>query len=111
MAKADRKVARPAWNAREVLKPFPGWVLIDDAAAELGVSRQAVHRLLERGTIRPRDARTFGLDPDRPPLIVVREKAIAELPMSPQRAREIRLRAEAAGGDELPDLGEKLPGR
>lgn len=111
---AARKAARPAWNAREALKPFPGWSLVDDAATTLGISRQAVHRLLERGTIRPRDARWLGHDANRQPIIVVRDKAIAALPMSPQRAREFRLRAEAAGaaeGDELPELGDPRPVR
>jgi hypothetical protein len=93
--------ARPRWDVWK-LRPLPGefnWTT-DDAAAHLGITRQAVHRLVERGTL---DARRAGPKP----VILVREKDVRALPLSPQRKRELRLRGElpedAGLEDELPE--------
>ena len=100
---------RRAWNVREHLKPLEGWLLTDDAATYLGISREAVHRLIKRGTIKPKDARILGLDPARRPVIVIRQRVIEEMPVSPQRAREIRLRGELPGGElSGAELGDDL---
>ena len=92
------------WNVREHLRPLEGWMLTDDAASYLGISREAVHRFIKRGTIRPKDARYLGQDEERRPIIVIRERAVREMPVSPQRAREHRIRAAQAAG-----LGDGLP--
>ncbi len=94
MAKAARE--RQPWHVRLRLKPLPGWITTGEAADELGVSREAVHRLVQRGTLK---ARTVG----RRPIIVVREKDVRELPVSPQRRRELEKDSPAELGDELPE--------
>lgn len=86
------------WHVRLRLKPLAGWITLGEAADDLGVSRQAVHRLVERGTLK---AQTVG----RRPIIVVRVKDVLALPMTPQRRREIEQRTavdDAGLGDEPP---------
>lgn len=86
---------RQPWHARLRLQPLEGWITLGEAAEDLGISRQAAHRLVERGSIK---ARTVG----RRPIIVVREKDIRNLPISPQRRRELAKDSAAELGDELP---------
>jgi len=92
-AKAVRE--RQPWHARLRLKPLAGWITTGEAAGFLGISRQAVHRLVERGTLK---ARTVG----ERPVIVVHVKSVQGLPMTPQRRRELEKRL-AELGDELPE--------
>ena len=73
---------------------------------DLGISRQAVHRLVERGTLGRRDLRTVG----RRPVIIVREKAITGMTMTPQRRRELDLRSADAAGTDADGLDDELPG-
>lgn len=100
-AKAGAVTEREPWHVRERLTPLAGWITLGEAADDLGISREAVHRLVQRGTLGKKDVRTVG----RRPVIIVRERAIRELPMSPQRRRELDLRAQrdAELGDELPE--------
>ena len=63
---------RQPWHVRLRLSPMTGWITLGEAAEDLGISRQAVHRLVERGTLKKKDLRTVG----RRPVIIVREKAI-----------------------------------
>jgi excisionase family DNA binding protein len=97
---ADEGTRRP-WHVRLRLLPLKGWITTGEAAQDLGISREAVHRLIQRGTIGRKDARTVG----RRPIIVVRERAVRELPVSPQRRRELGLR-----GARDAELGDGLPG-
>lgn len=92
---------REPWHVRLRLRPHKGWITLGEAAEDLGISRQAVHRLVERGTLR---AETLG----RRPLIVVRVKDVLALPMTPQRRREIELRA-GVPGDMDGNLDDELP--
>lgn len=96
------------WHAQLRLRPLNGWILLSDAADRLGISRQAVHRLVGRGTIAQKDLRYLG-DDARRPVLIVREAAIDRLPMTPQRRREIGLRGT---GDPAGDAGldGELPG-
>lgn len=87
---------RQPWHVRLSLKPLLGWITLGEAAEDLGISREAVHRLVQRGTLK---ARTVG----RRPVIVVREKDVKALPVSPQRRRELDKAAAAELGDELPE--------
>ena len=98
-AKAVRE--RQPWHVRLRLKPLAGWITTGEAAEYLGISRQAVHRLVERGTLK---ARTVGR---RPVIVVAREGSVQALPMSPQRRRE--LEKDAAAGDAGMELGDELP--
>lgn len=61
------------------------WITIHDVASDLGISRQAVHRLIQRGTLTA--CRVGGK-----PVILVREQDVRKLPVSPQRASKLRLR-------------------
>lgn len=94
---AKAKEPQP-WHVRLRLKPLAGWITLGEAADDLGVSRQAVHRLVERGTLK---AQTVG----RRPIIVVRVKDVLALPMTPQRRREIE---QHAAGDDA-GLGDEPP--
>lgn len=85
LARAEEGRERAPWHVRLRLKPLAGWITLGETADELGISRQAVHRLVERGTLK---AKTLG----RRPIIIVRVKDVAALPMTPQRRREIELR-------------------
>lgn len=85
------------------LRPVPGgWVTIGEAAEDLGISREAVHRLVQRGTL---DARRVG----RRPIVLVREKDVKALPVSPQRKRELERRDSDGDGAGDADLGDGLP--
>jgi excisionase family DNA binding protein len=66
------------------LRPLPGEfnLTLGEAAEDLGISREAVHRLVQRKTL---DARRVG----RRPIVLVREKDVRALPVSPQRKREL----------------------
>lgn len=90
---------RQPWHVRLRLKPLEGWITLGEAAEVLDVSRQAVHRLVERGTIK---AKTIG----RRPIIVVRVKDVRELPISPQRRRELEKDLET---DDQAEFGDELP--
>lgn len=95
---AKAKEPQP-WHVRLQLRPLSGWITLGEAAEALGVSRQAVHRRVERGTIK---AKTLG----RRPIIIVRVKDVLELPMTPQRKRELELRAaDSADGENALDSG------
>jgi excisionase family DNA binding protein len=96
-AGSARAYGKP-WHVRLRLKPLEGWITLGEAAEDLGISRQAVHRLVERGTLK---AKTVG----RRPIIVVQEKDVRALPISPQRSRELRSLSSGEGdlGDELPE--------
>jgi len=112
-ARSDEDTGRQAWNAREHVRPLEGWILLDDVAGRLGISKEAVHRLVKRGTIKPKDVRYLGEDPGRRPLLVIRERAVAGLPMTPQRRRELRLRGELPGdlqAEDEAELGDGLSG-
>ena len=98
-AKAVRE--RQPWHVRLRLKPLAGWITLGEAAEDLGISREAVHRLVQRGTLK---ARTVG----RRPVIVVSRRDVQALPVSPQRRRE--LEKDAAAGDDGAELGDELPG-
>ena len=106
MAKADRE-PQP-WHARLRLAPLADWITTGEAAEDLGISREAVHRLVQRGTLK---ARTIG----RRPVIVVSRRAVQALPVSPQRRRE--LDKDSAAGDTAADtatdtaaeFGDELP--
>ena len=90
---------RAPWHVRLRLKPLASWITLGEAAEELGISRQAVHRLVERDTLK---AKTLG----RRPIIIVRVKDVLALPMTPQRRREIELRhADSADAGSDPDDG------
>jgi hypothetical protein len=104
LAKAKTREREP-WHVRLRLTPLTGWITLGEAAEDLGISRQAVHRLVERGALRKKDLRTVG----RRPVIIVREKAIRDLPMTPQRRRELDLRAADAAGPDGADLDDELP--
>lgn len=98
-AKADEQ----PWHVRLRLQPLKDWMTLGQVAETLGISRQAVHRLVERGTL---TARTIG----ERPIIVVHVKSVQNLPMSPQRRREIDRRlAEADAEKWPPELGDELP--
>lgn len=83
---AGDAAGRQSWHARLNLEPLKDWITLGEAEEILGISRQAVHRLVERGTL---NARTIG----RKPYIVVHVKSVAALPMTPQRRRELAKRA------------------
>jgi excisionase family DNA binding protein len=90
-----RRGARLPWDAWR-LRPLPGnWITLGEASEDLGISRQAVHRLVERETLR---ARRVG----RRPIVLVRERDVRALPLSPQRRRELER--------DPADLGDGLPG-
>lgn len=101
-AKADEQ----PWHVRLRLRPLQDWMTLGEVAYHLGISRQAVHRLVERGSL---PARTLGTTvPDNRPIIVVHVKSVQGLPMSPQRRRELdRRMAEAE--QERAELGDELP--
>ena len=106
-AKADDQ----PWHVRARLQPLKDWMTLGEVAYHLGISRQAVHRLVERGTL---SARTLGSTvPDTRPIIVVHVKSVQNLPMSPQRRRELDRRVaeaeqETRGGDRA-ELADELP--
>lgn len=108
----DKAGGQP-WHVRARLKPLKGWITVEDAADILGISRIAVHGLIERGTIKR--AYTLGRRPERRPTVVVSEKEILALPMSPQRKRELRLKGLLPSDDSgnapslSPDLGGAAP--
>lgn len=94
--KADgaRRVREP-WNVWR-LRPLADWITLGEAADDLKVSREAVHRLVQRGTLK---ARRVG----RRPIVLVSERAVKALPLSPQRKRELEKDSPAELGDELPE--------
>jgi excisionase family DNA binding protein len=85
---------RKRWDVWS-LRPLADWITLGEAAADLDISREAVHRLVQRGTLK---ARRVG----RRPVVLVSEKAVRALPMSPQRRRELERDQPAELGDELP---------
>lgn len=89
--------ARAKWDVWR-LRPLPGdWdTTLGEAAGDLGISREAVHRLVQRGTL---DARRVG----RRPIVLVRSRDVAGLPMSPQRRRGLEARDGANLGEEAPE--------
>ena len=93
---------RQPWHAKLRLEPLKDWITLGEAEEMLGISREAVHRLVQRGTL---NARTIG----RRPIIVVHVKSVAALPMTPQRRRELERRASAEASAEA-ELGDELPG-
>jgi len=97
-AKAVRE--RQPWHVRLRLEPLADWITTGEAAEELGISRAAVHRLVQRGTLK---ARTVG----RRPVIVVSRKDVKALPVSPQRKRELEKDATASDGGA--EFGDELP--
>ena len=108
LAKAKAREREP-WHVRLRLRPHKGWITLGEAAEDLGISRQAVHRLVERGTLRDWDG--WPPSADHCP----GEGCRRDLPMTPQRKRELDLRAaETAGLDGTdPDgagLDDELPG-
>jgi excisionase family DNA binding protein len=91
-----KTATRGKWDVWR-LRPLADWITLGEAAEDLGVSREAVHRLVQRETLK---ARRVG----RRPIVLVSEKAVRALPMSPQRRRELEGRGEIAElGDELPE--------
>jgi excisionase family DNA binding protein len=93
-----KTATRGKWDVWR-LRPLPGEfdITLGEAAADLGITREAVHRLVQRKTL---DARRVG----RRPIVLVRSRDVAALPMSPQRRRELEARGQAAElGDELPE--------
>lgn len=96
-AKATAAARRRGWDVWR-LRPLPGEfnLTLGEAAKDLGITRQAAHRLVERGTL---DARRVG----RRPIVLVRERDVRALPMSPQRRRELEKASSAELGDELPE--------
>ena len=106
LAKAKAREREP-WHVRLRLKPLDGWITLGEAAEDLGISREAVHRLVQRGTLKR--LRTVG----RRPVIIVREKDVRALPMTPQRKRELDLRLLLLADGADPDgagLDDELPG-
>lgn len=62
-------------QGREVFDSLPamkGWLTTVQAAAELGISRQAAHKLIQRGVLR--GVRRVG----QRPTLLVSEKAVAD---------------------------------
>jgi predicted DNA-binding protein YlxM (UPF0122 family) len=99
------KAGEQPWHVRLRLQPLKDWMTLGEVAEALDISRQAVHKLVERGTL---SARTLG----NRPIIVVNVKSVQALPMSPQRRRKLE-RLEQQDWAELnsaPELGEELPG-
>lgn len=94
------------WHVRLRLRPLKDWITLGEAAGYLGISRQAVHRLVERGTL---PARTVG----NRPVIVVHVRTVQGMPMTPQRKRELEMRQREAGLDTGLDteLGDGPPER
>jgi hypothetical protein len=101
LAKAKAKEKQP-WHVRLQLRPLAGWMTLGEAGEDLGISREAVHRLVQRGTLK---AKTIG----RRPVIIVRVKDVLALPMTPQRRREIERHA-ADSGDPDGSLDDELSG-
>jgi excisionase family DNA binding protein len=94
-ARADGAARRrDPWNVWALL-PLSDWITLGEAADDLGISREAVHRLVQRKTL---SARRVG----RRPIVLVRESKVRALPMSPQRKRELEKDSAAELGDELP---------
>jgi excisionase family DNA binding protein len=91
------RAARPRgrWDVWK-LRPLADWITLGEAAEDLGITREAVHRLVQRETLK---ARRVG----RRPIVLVSEKAVKALPMSPQRRRELERADGAELGDELPE--------
>ena len=87
---------RKPWNVWDLLPVPGGWITLGEAAHDMGISHQAVHNLVKRGTLK---ARRVG----RKPVVLVREQDVRALPMSPQRRRELDRAASAELGDELPE--------
>ena len=87
--------ARGPWNVWS-LRPLADWITLGEAAEDLGISREAVHRLVQRETLKGRRV-------GRRPIVLVSEKAVKALPMSPQRRRELEKDSPAELGDELPE--------
>ena len=86
---------REPWHARLRLRPLADWITLGEAAEDLGISREAVHRLVQRGTLK---ARTVG----RRPVIVVSRRDIQALPVSPQRRREMEKDVQRGVGRRAP---------
>lgn len=110
-----RSQPRGPWNVWQQLRPLLDYITLGEAATDLDISREAVHRLVQRGTLK---ARRVG----RKPVILVRAKDVMALPMSPQRRRELELAAareaererELAAangetGDDPAELRDELP--
>jgi excisionase family DNA binding protein len=96
LAKADGAARqRKRWDVWS-LPALSDWITLGEAADDLGISREAVHRLVQRKTLR---ARRVG----RRPIVLVRESQVRALPMSPQRRRELERGQAAELGDELPE--------
>jgi hypothetical protein len=97
---AKARTDRELWHVRMRLKRLEDWITLGEAARHLSTSRQAVHRLVERGSL---EARIVG----ERPVILVRLKDVRALPVSPQRKRELQLKGllppEPELGDELPE--------
>lgn len=98
---ARPRTAAEPWDVK-TLPVLPGYISLEEAARRRNTSKEAVHRLVKRGTLK-----AWRVGEETKPMILVKIKDVEELPVSPQQ------RAKLAAAGELPDdpeLGDELPG-
>lgn len=99
-----RGAASEPWDLDKV-KPLENWMTSEEAAEYLRISRNAVWNLVRRRTL-PK-VRKVGSGPK--PTLLIWAAHVRDLPVSPQRARQLRLMGEQDGAEADPELGDGLP--